>query len=90
MQRLNERNDIKLTDLNELYANKYLIVLSLECINPVKRASNYVTLLHYKALHLPLVLVKKVKSLLASLQPNLFLAWTRHSYSDSGSRPEMR
>ena len=38
----------------------------------------------------PLVLVKKVKSRLASLQPNLFLAWTRHSYSDSGSSPEMR
>ena len=38
----------------------------------------------------PLVLVKKVKSLLASLQPNLFLAWTRHSYSDSGRRPDTR
>ena len=51
---------------------------------------NYVTLLHDNALNLPLVLVKKVNSLLASLQPNLFLAWTRHSYSDSGSSPEMR
>ena len=43
-----------------------------------------------RAARSPLVLVKKVKSLLASLQPNLFLAWTRHSYSDSGRRPEMR
>ncbi len=47
-------------------------------------------LLHQKSSSVPLVLVKNVKSLLASLQPNLFLAWTRHSYSDSGSSPEMR
>ena len=51
MQRLNERNDIKLTDLNELYASKYLIVLSLGCINPVKRASHYI---NFASLHIKL------------------------------------
>jgi len=37
-----------------------------------------------------LVLVKNVKSLLASLHPNRFLAWTKHSYSDSGKSPEIK